>query len=130
MNLLARIAQWLGIKSRRQSAAPLVGLPAIPQCPAWTAHDRDWWLSVLSHERGQKLIARIRAVEYRLAVTNAKDIFHTQHSAGVVSGYGQAIESILSLASACEKEPGYDGDKDPRTEGEREIDEYAARISP
>ena len=125
MNLLARIAQWYGIKSRRQSAAPLAGLPAIPQCPAWTVHDRDWWLAVLNNERGRKMLARTRAVECALAIKNAQDTFHTQHSAGVSAGFGQAITYLLSLASSGEQEQQKDseGNQDPH-------DELLARLSP
>ncbi len=71
----------------------------------------------------------MRAVEYATAVANAKDTFHTQHSAGVSSGYGQAIKHLLSLATSCQRAEA-DAKEDDRGETEREVDELIARISP
>lgn len=129
ITLPVRIGNWLGIKSRRQSGVPLAALPALPQCPAWTALERDWWLAVMNHENGRKLLARLRATEYALAVANAKDTFHTSHSAGVSAGYGQAIKHLLSLTSCCQKSADDPNDKD-RTETDLQHDEYLARVSP
>jgi hypothetical protein len=71
----------------------------------------------------------MRAVEYATAVANAKDTFHTSHSAGVSSGYGQAIKHLLSLAISCQRAEA-DANKDERGETDREVDELLTRISP
>lgn len=72
-----------------------------PISPDWTATERDALKGYLATVEGKKLIARLRATEYVTAVANAKDQFHTQHSAGETCGYSNCIKHLLSL-STCE----------------------------
>jgi hypothetical protein len=115
-------------------AVILSPLPAISSAPEWTALDRDTLRSILNSETGKKLVARLRATEYAVAVANAKDQFHTQHSAGRTVGYSECINHILTLTISCAAEQaksaedgGGSGEARPI---EREMDELVQRISP
>ena len=100
---------------------------------AWTEHDRDTLRHVLASDVGRKLIERLRATEYALATSNAKDVMHTAHSAGLTVGYGQCIMHILSLSQSAgvkaetQNDSGASGEAQPI---EREWQETVARMSP
>ena len=106
----------------------------VPRAADWTAADRDTMASLLASDFGKKLITRLQATEYVLAVTNAQQTANTAHAAGVTCGYNQCLRQILSLSqSACvvAEKPNDSGaaDGEPRPI-EREASEYEARMSP
>ncbi len=100
---------------------------------AWTALDRDTLRSFLGSDIGRKLLARLQATEYALATSNAKDVMHTAHSAGLTVGYGQAIAHLVSLSQSAgataetTNDSGASGEAQPI---EREWQETVARMSP
>lgn len=89
---------------------------------------------LLSSEFGRKLITRLQATEYVLAVTNAQDKANAVHAAGVTSGYNQCLRHILSLSqSACvvAEKPNDSGASQGEAQPiEREAEAYEARMSP
>lgn len=105
----------------------------IPRAADWTVADRDMMASLLDSEFGRKLITRLQATEYVLAVANAQDRENAAHSAGVTTGYNHCLRQILSLSQsarvAAEKPDSGAEHGDPQPI-EREALEYEARMSP
>ena len=54
--------------------------------------------SFLATPTGQRLTARVRAVEYRNAIQGCLDAFHTTHSAGKAAGFHEAWNYVESLS--------------------------------
>ena len=108
--------------------------PELPVAANWTVIERDQMAGLLASEFGRKLITRLQATEYVLAVTNAQDKVNPAHSAGVTAGYNQCLRHILSLSqSACvvAEKPNDSGAPDGEAQPiEREALEYEARMSP
>lgn len=75
-----------------------VAVCLVPNAPDWITDDRARWFQFLRSETGRKLIARARAVHYAAALRASEDLFHTQHSAGVAKGFGDAIKWFESLS--------------------------------
>ena len=101
--------------------------------PSWTALDRDALRGILNSETGVKLVARLRATEYAVAIANAKDQFHTAHSAGRTQGYSECINHILTLTISCagQAKPANDsGESGETLPIDREMEEILARLSP
>lgn len=67
--------------------------------PEWSAGDVQYFAKFLSTPTGQKLLQRAHALEYANAITNAGDVFHTQHSAGQTHGFSECLKWLQSLAS-------------------------------
>jgi hypothetical protein len=101
--------------------------------PSWTALDRDTLRGILNSETGVKLVARLRATEYAVAIANAKDQFHTAHSAGRTQGYSECINHILTLTISCagQAKPANDsGESGEALPIDREMEEILTRLSP
>ena len=128
-----------GMRARAERNKPKLrsseteGLPAVPHAADWTTEDRATMQALVASEFGRKLITRLQATEYVLAVRNAQDTSNTTHAAGVTVGYNHCLRQILSLsqsARAVAEKPndsGADGDPQPI---EREAAEWHARMSP
>lgn len=65
----------------------------------WLASDCINLRKFLLSPTGKTLISRARRMEYNRAVENARDTFHSQHSAGVTVGIADTLNWIESLAS-------------------------------
>ena len=125
MNVLRAI-----FRSVKADTKPLM---AIPVAGGWTAHDRDTLKLFLATDLGRKLVTRLRATEYALATSGAKDVMHTAHSAGLTVGYGQAIQHLLSLSQSAGAQAEQTNDSGAAGEPqpiEREWQETVARMSP
>ena len=119
MKLWATICGWLG-KQRQETR--VVASPSVPKAGAWTAHDRDTLRHFLSTDIGIKLVARLHATEYSLAVANAQNTSNTIYAAGVTTGYNHALRHLVSLSYSCEM---------PSEKNEQTQDrEYLERVSP
>lgn len=106
----------------------------VPRAADWTKIDRDQMAGLLASDFGNKLITRLKATEYELAVSNAQDLRRPEHSAGITVGYNHCLRQILSLSqSACvvAEKPNDSGAPDGEARPiERESLEYEARMSP
>lgn len=119
-------------RTPKRAAVPF-RLPAAPTTAQWTVLDRDNLRRFLEGDTGVKLINRLRATEYAVAVANARDEFHTQHSAGKTCGYSECIRHVLSLTlSAAAPAPAANdsGESGEVRPVEREMEEYLNRMSP
>lgn len=117
----------------KKKAAAALPERTVPVADIWTAHDRDSLKSWLASDLGRKLIQRLRATEYALATSNAKDVMHTAHSAGLTVGYGQAITHLISLSQSAGAQAEQTNDSGASGEAlpiEREWQETVARMSP
>lgn len=131
MNFVHTLVAWF-LPGKKPAAVPFQ-LPAVPVTAQWTTLDRDNLRRFLDGETGRKLIARLRATEYTVAVANARDQFHSDHAAGQTCGYSDCIKHVLSLTlsaaapATAANDSGESGEVRPV---EREIDEYLNRMSP
>lgn len=104
----------------------------IPIAPDWTAVERDQWKSVLNSPTGKKMIARAKAVQYKLLDDASKDHFHAAQNVHAARGFGEAIIWLQTLSVSCSVEPSKPAtnpDKE-KPAAVREIEEYESRISP
>lgn len=123
---------------RRQVAVKLPPLPAAPILGDWTKMDMENWKRFLNGETGQKLVERLRAVEYSLAVANAGNTSNTVHAAGLTTGYNHCFRHITSLSAVCadsqtpnEGTPGEASANETAAQKEqRELAELIGRMSP
>lgn len=124
---------WLrSILSSLSLRPPVRVLAMVPAARSWTAHDRDSLRGFLASDLGQKLVERLRATESSLAIANAADVMHTAHSAGLTTGYSQALKHLVSLscsadAQAENQNSGAPGEAQPIEQWEAEM---LARMSP
>lgn len=89
-------------KKRFLTPAPvaiLPGLPSAPSAPEWTREDMLNWQRFLHGTTGRRLVERLRATEYVLAVTGASDKVYPAHSAGVTIGFNHCFRQMLTLSS-------------------------------
>lgn len=71
-------------------------------CDTWSQMDRDNLSRFLASTSGRKMVQRMRSFEAVNAIAGAKDMLHTSHSAGRSMGYGEAVDHLISLSSACD----------------------------
>ena len=128
--ILRAIIDWLdGMRTPAPPvAADLVSPIAVVRAETWTVMDRDSWRAFLGTPLGRKIIARMRATEYVVAVKGAGDLMHSAHSAGLTVGYGQAITHLETLAVSA-AQPAAEDQTAARTE-ETEHLELLGRLSP
>lgn len=129
MNWLTKLRQWFLGKSLKEPS----GVAGVPMAGAWTGHDRDTLRHFFSTDIGSKLIKRLRATEYALATSGAKDVMHTAHSAGLTVGYGQCLTHLISLSQSSGAQEEKTNDSGALGEVrpiEREAAEWHARMSP
>ena len=91
------LRKLFGIKQKTAKRSRVAVLPKPAQ--PWLLSDVIALRAFINSPTGANLISRGRAMEYTCAVRNARDTFHTQHSAGVTVGIGDTLNWIESLAS-------------------------------
>ncbi|HVX56968.1 MAG TPA: hypothetical protein VHA37_04500 [Candidatus Saccharimonadales bacterium] len=88
-----RLVSWLWAVLVR-----LERLPAAPVAVDWLPEDQAAWVTFLRTTTGQRLLARMRAIESQVAINACQDVFHTAHSAGMAKGWHEALTWLQSLS--------------------------------
>lgn len=122
-------------KPMKAAEASLPAGRALPTAVPWTVEDVLELRKFLLHPTGLKLLERGRAMQFDRAVANSRDVFHTQHSAGVTVGISDTLNWIESLASdqlyQNLSRPSGDQDGNPNTaSGEQDDAALVEKFSP
>lgn len=126
----------VGLFRDDRPGAVVVAPPAVPLAARWTALDRDNLNHILGSPTGKKLIERMRATEYNLAITNAQLPDHVAHNAGITTGYNHALRHLISLSYSCDvqqeqtNDSGAHGEARPVEREREDSDELLERMSP
>lgn len=125
-----------GLFRNYQPAAVVTPLPAVPLAARWTKLDMENLAHVFSTPMGKKLLERMKATEYDLAVRNAQQRDNSVHAAGVTTGYNHALRHLISLSYSCDgqqetkNDSGAHGEARPVESEREELDELLERMSP
>lgn len=133
MSAWRQLLTWLAKPLSREGAKVAKVLPDVPVAGAWTVHDRDTLRHFFASDIGRKLVKRMQAAEYALACTNASDLVHTVHAAGVTVGYNHALRHLISLSYSCDVQQEKTNDSGAPGEArpiEGEAADWQARMSP
>ena len=102
--LLGRVQKWFGGVGASfptsNPTAPPVSIPAAPSAPDWLPEHQAAWLAFLRTNAGATVMARCRAISCQVASSACKDVFHTQHSAGIAAGWEECRTWLESLSRA------------------------------
>jgi hypothetical protein len=101
-----------------------------PQAPTWTDDDIIDFGKFLNSMTGQRFVAKARAMEYNRAITLPRDVFHTQHCAGQVTGISDTITWMLSLAQIKLSEALADSSANTAADAHQDEDALLKQYSP
>jgi hypothetical protein len=91
------VGAWL--ESQRVKQSPSKDAATSFSCPDWTTADVQHLQKFLTTPIGITFMQRLRAKEAALGLINAKEQVHTSHASGRTCGFGDALNTIMSLAS-------------------------------